>query len=86
MQHLKAAAADQWRAAPLCSFRCVYRRANAVPSTGQQTPDNVPAFKLVLVGDGGTGAMMMTRVLAGWIVMPPPPALNRLDMCLVHVA
>lgn len=27
---------------------------------GQSTPEGVPAFKLVLVGDGGTGATALT--------------------------
>lgn len=32
----------------------LWPRSQALP--GQTTPDGVPAFKLVLVGDGGTGA------------------------------
>ena len=28
---------------------------------GQQTPDGVPSFKLVLVGDGGTGEARRAR-------------------------
>lgn len=38
---------------------------------GQQTPAGVPAFKLVLVGDGGTGALgeaseALTQELPVW--------------------
>ena len=33
--------------------------AQALP--GQQTPDGIPSFKLVLVGDGGTGGWARAR-------------------------
>ena len=41
------------------SFRCCLQ---ALP--GQTTPEGVPAFKLVLVGDGGTGNLRAFICLA----------------------
>lgn len=42
---------------------------------GQQTPENVPSFKLVLVGDGGTG-IFCPNVTVLWLpVYLTPPSL-----------
>jgi hypothetical protein len=39
---------------------------------GQQTPAGVPAFKLVLVGDGGTGARRAMALITQRGLRPRP--------------
>ena len=56
------------------------RLLQALP--GQQTPEGVPSFKLVLVGDGGTG--VHTSILCCWWLIILMQA--RSCACMAHGA
>jgi hypothetical protein len=49
---------DSWAShhTPICVIALLYRFRDVLQALpGQETPDGVPNFKMVLVGDGGTG-------------------------------
>ena len=52
---------------------------------GQETPDGVPSFKLVLVGDGGTGALPDHRTI-GTACMRLNSILCIIPVCVAHLS